>query len=326
MRDAYLYHRWLPTRSTDNCRITVRHMLNYNWFYVRAAQNHRPRFLKLRAHLLVLVFAQRQTFTDMLRLAARNVAAMRSRTFQTTMVMRPLASSTSKGDGVTRNSIPESSSAPLQERTGGFFSRILAPSEGKRNPLLAALGYYSRESVALGAGANLYQQLRVRSESAARALSVARGGAQPFVLRFEMLSIHVYLSLYRLRQEKGSTLESDCSTVMQCVFDVFWTDVRNRMLIEEEGMTLIPSGRWVKECEQMFFGMALAFDDSWDDRDKFAAAAQRNVTSVRSDVNAFVDYMYREKARLDKLPVEAVLQQKQVWSPEFESLKWSRAK
>ncbi len=262
----------------------------------------------------------------MLGLAARNAAALRSRSYQSAMIIRPLASSTSKRDGVTSQEIPQPPTTAQPRERPGFLTRMLLPKENKRNPLLAALGYYSRESVALGAGSNLYEQLRLRSEDAARALSVARGGAQPFVLRFEMLSIHVYLSLYRLRQEKGSALESDCTTIMQCIFDVFWTDVRNRMLIQEEGMTLIPSGRWVKECEQMFFGMALAFDDSWDNRKKFAEAVQRNVTSVRSDVDAFVDYMYKEKERLDKLPIEAVLQQKQIWSPAFKSVKWSHAK
>lgn len=257
----------------------------------------------------------------MFRVAARRAAGLHQRNVQTSLMLRPFAT---KGvGGVTANqkaAAPQTPKTETQEQNG-FLSRILSPStnENNRNPLLAALGYYSRESVALGAGTTLYEQVRKRSEDAVSELSKSRDGAQPFVLRFEMLSIHVYLSLYRLRQEKGTTLESDCSTVMQCLFDVFWTDVRNRMLIKEEGMTLIPSGRWVKECESMFFGMALAFDDSWHDRAAFKEAVHRNVTTVRNDIDSFVDYMYREKSRLDQLPIEAVLQQKQIWSPRFKS-------
>lgn len=74
-----------------------------------------------------------------------------------------------------------------------------------------------------------------------------------------MLELHVYLVIRRLRGEKGR--EADVARGMQTLFDVFWTDVRNRMLIEEEEITLIPSGKWIKECEQRFFGLALALDD-----------------------------------------------------------------
>ncbi len=133
-----------------------------------------------------------------------------------------------------------------------------------------------------------------------------------------MLAVHVYLTLRRLRREKGSALEADCKTVMQCVFDVFWTDVRNRMLIKEEGMTLIPSGRWVKECEQMFFGMAVAFDDASEDKEAFRGAMMRNITSVRNkDADGFFRYLWNEKERLDAMPMETFMEEKEVWSPVF---------
>lgn len=257
----------------------------------------------------------------MLRLGAHN-AASALRTRLSANSLRALCSATGKGNGsdVTAAAVAAGGNrAPrTSDRQGGLFSRLLGPGQGDgRNPFLAALGYYSRESVALGAGTSLYTQLRARAEDTSRAISSSRGGTQPFVLRFEMLSVHVYLSLHRLRREKGSPLEADCKTVMQCIFDVFWTDVRNRMLIEEEGMTLIPSGRWVKECEQMFFGMALAFDDAWDDRNALANAVRRNITSARPDVDGFVRYMWEEKKRLDKIPIEWVMQEKEIWNPRF---------
>lgn len=189
---------------------------------------------------------------------------------------------------------------------------------GGQNPILSALGYYSRESVGLGAGRAVYDQLRVRAQSAMDVVSQDKDREKPFALRFQMLSVHVYLTLRRLRVEKGSSFEADCTTIMQCIFDLFWTDVRNRMLIGEEGMTLIPSGRWVRECEQMFFGMATAFDEAWDDKDAFRAAIDRNVTSVKDkDVDAFFRYMWTEKERLDALSMEKFLQEQEIWSPNF---------
>lgn len=215
---------------------------------------------------------------------------------------------------------------PAASPSKSLLSRLISPpSDERRNPLLAALGYYSRESIAMGAGGHLYETLRDRSSSATLALQSKSKSSAPFTLRFEMLSVHVYLTLYRLRQEKGTALESDCTMVMQCIFDLFWTDVRNRMLIQEEGMTLIPSGRWVKECEQMFFGMAVSFDENWNSKSDFKNAVKRNITSVRPNVDPFVDYMYRERNRLDKVPIESILRQKPVWSPHFDPHgKWSK--
>lgn len=256
----------------------------------------------------------------MLRLGASHTAvALRNRLAASALRARPLCAAAGKGGGIGTTA-PAEGNAPTQNerRADGLLARLLgAEKKSGRSPFLAALGYYSRESVALGAGATLYGQLRARAEDASKVLNAPRGGAQPFVLRFEMLSVHVYLTLHRLRREKGSPLEADCKTIMQCIFDVFWTDVRNRMLIQEEGMTLIPSGRWVKECEQMFFGMALAFDDAWDDRQAFAAALRRNVTSARGDVDTFVDYMWKERERLDRISLEMILLEKETWSAKF---------
>lgn len=196
--------------------------------------------------------------------------------------------------------------AAQPQRPTGLLGRLLAPGEGGRNPILAALGYYSSESRAIGAGNALYEQSLARAEAAAAVEGEVKGAFAP---RFEMLAVHVYLTLRRLRAEKGSVYESEVKTVMQCLFDVFWTDVRTRMIMKENDMKLIASGKWIKDCEQRFFGMALAFDETWGDQGKFCAAIKRNVTCLNGDptrIERFRAYMERERLRLDETPIEQI--------------------
>lgn len=187
-----------------------------------------------------------------------------------------------------------------------ILSRLLASPDGRQNPILAALGFYSAESRAIGAGNTLYKQALMRADAAA---AVEAREVRDFAPRFEMLSVHVYLTLRRLRAEKGSPFESEIKTVMQCLFDMFWTDVRTRMIMQEHGMNLIQSGKWIKDCEQRFFGMALAFDEAWGDEQKMKEAIERNVTCMEADaqrIDRFRKYMVRERARLDKATVEQI--------------------
>lgn len=206
--------------------------------------------------------------------------------------------STSSDDGSTRD----------KPRTPAdiILSRLLKGRDGRQNPILSALGFYSPESRAIGAGNALYKVALKRADEAA---SVEAGESKDFAPRFEMLSVHVYLTLRRLRAEKGSPFEAEVKTVMQCLFDVFWTDVRTRMIMQEHGMNLIQSGKWIKDCEQTFFGMALAFDEAWEDDQKMSKAIARNVTCLKSNdsrVNHFRRYMIRERAKLDKTTVEQI--------------------
>ena len=218
-----------------------------------------------------------------------------------------LAGGTTRSRGFG-NAPPENAS-----RTNRLLWRLLKPGADGRNRILAALGYYSAESRALGTGNSLYGEiLRVSCTHCTQ-----RKEPESFPARFEMIAVHVYLTLRRLRSEKGSPLQTHVETVMQCMFDVFWTDVRNRLIIREAGLKLLASGKWVKHCERMFFGMALSFDESWLEREKMLAAVKRNITSLNADdreVRRFVNYMFKEKSRLDKIPIQSILDGAQVWN------------
>lgn len=136
-------------------------------------------------------------------------------------------------------------------------------------------------------------------------------GTKAFAPRYEMLSVHIYLILRRLRAEKGSESEAEVKTVMQCLFDLFWTDVRKRMMMEENGLKLLQSAKWIKDCEQRFFGMALAFDEAWGNDRLMRESISRNITCLRQDelrVERFRHYMTRERNRLDALLVDQIYQ------------------
>lgn len=215
-----------------------------------------------------------------------------------TCLTRPRTLCTKSGDDIIERG--------EKKKPNGFLSRLLASPDGQRNPFLAALGYYSAESRAIGAGNNLYRQALQRSQAVAAAETEDPDGFAP---KYEMLSVHIYLTLRRLRAERGTPHEAEVKTAMQCLFDVFWIDVRERMLMKERGMKLLESGKWIKECEQRFFGMALAFDEVWGNDDMMRDSIRRNVTSLEGKnekVERFRRYMATEHIRLENLTLEQI--------------------
>lgn len=247
----------------------------------------------------------------------------------TRTVLRHRASTSAEPHPPSSASPSEASSRPPRESAtaapSGLLSRLLSPTAaGGKNTILSALGYYSEESRAIGAATTLYRQATAR---AAEMPAVAAGGSDgqlaPFSARFEMLSIHVYIVLRRLRKEKGAAHEANVSKAMQTLFDVFWTDVRNRMLIKEEGMRLISSGKWIKECEQRFFGMALAIDDCLEkdnvqeSREELRKVLSRNITCLARDeskVNELAGYVLAQLAAHDKTPFNYIWEEGLTWS------------
>lgn len=234
---------------------------------------------------------------------ALRLAAVASR-YQTNIL--PHSSRLTKPRALCTKSESGTTEEGVKERPSSFFSRLIASHDGQRSPLLVALGYYSAESRAIGVGNELYKQALQRSQAATEAEVEDPDAFRP---KYELLSVHIYLTLQRLRAEKGSPFEADVKTAMQCLFDVFWADVRERMLIEEHGMRLLESGKWVKECERRFFGMALAFDEAWEDDDKMRDSIQRNITCLEGDeekVERLRKYMAAERARLGSKTLEQI--------------------
>lgn len=203
-------------------------------------------------------------------------------------------------------------------RRAGFLARLLGLDGSGESLFLRMLGYYSVESKAIGAANSLYGQILQRANSA---LSAEFSDAQrsAFVPQYEMLALHIYITLHRLRFEKGSVYEKDATIAMQTLFENFWNDVRTRMMMEEHKLTLLQSAKWIKQCEKNFFSMALDFDEAWGNEDKFRERITKHITSLNSDPkksSRFLHYMQRERARLNKMSI-AQIWGGECWDPSY---------
>lgn len=212
------------------------------------------------------------------------------------------------------------------------------------------LGYYSTESKAIGVANSLYSQILSRSTSTVNSEfpeaheassdpstqtsttppsttsdpspdSEMAPNRKDFLPQYEMMALHVYLTLRRLREESGGAFEADVKIAMQTLFDKFWTDVRYRMMIKEHELTLLQSGKWIKVCEKNFFSMALAFDEALNgSADKMQQCIGKHIKSLRNDsrkIARFHLYMMRERQRLNKIPMEQLWQGQDYWKGEY---------
>jgi cytochrome b pre-mRNA-processing protein 3 len=90
--------------------------------------------------------------------------------------------------------------------------------------------------------------------------------------RFEMLSLHLFMILHRLRAEEGAA-----KAVAQELTDYFFQDVDHSLRELGIGDHGIP--RRVKKLGRMFYGRATAYGHALDEKDRAALAAslKRNV-------------------------------------------------
>lgn len=202
-----------------------------------------------------------------------------------------------------------------------FLDRLLAPDESGQSPVLRMLGYYSPESRAIGAARSMYDQMLERSRATLIA-EFSQDDQKKFVPQYEMLAIHVYLTLQRLRKESGSEFEKDVKVAMQTLFDIFWSDVRYRMMIQENDLTAMSSAKWVRQCERNFFSMALAFDETWQDHSKMIDKISIHLTSLKNDpesIHRIHTYMRKERQRLETVSVEQMWEGV-CWDPKYPAL------
>lgn len=96
--------------------------------------------------------------------------------------------------------------------------------------------------------------------------------------RFEMLSLHVFLFLHRLRSETGTAVE-----IAQEVVDFFFLDVDHSLRELGIGDAGVP--KRMKKLARMFYGRTGSYSESLDagDRSAFAAALGRNIMPETAD-------------------------------------------
>lgn len=90
--------------------------------------------------------------------------------------------------------------------------------------------------------------------------------------RFEMISLHVFLFLHRMRGEGGPAAD-----LAQAVTDEFFLDVEHSL--RELGIGDLGVPKRMKKLARMFYGRANAYGEAIDsgDRQALAAALKRNI-------------------------------------------------
>lgn len=126
--------------------------------------------------------------------------------------------------------------------------------------------------------------------------------------RFEMLSLHVFLFLHRLRGASGAAGE-----LAQEVTDLFIHDIDRSL--RELGIGDMGIPKRVKKLARMFYGRAKAYGAALDegDADALASAMRRNIRPENEDwreAGRLAQYTLRAYRHLADQPVELILKGK----------------
>lgn len=147
--------------------------------------------------------------------------------------------------------------------------------------LLSLAGFHGRTSTLIRHANYMYHNCLERTDDPK--LVQALGLSDEFVSRFELLSLHIWMCLARLRMD-GKT----GSKLSQELFDNFWDDMMNE--IRAKGVKELAVNKHLVELQERFFGAALAYDESMSPESKdadmvLAAALWRNLYSGEPDVS-----------------------------------------
>jgi len=123
--------------------------------------------------------------------------------------------------------------------------------------------------------------------------------------RFEMLSVHVFLFLHRMRNETGAARE-----VAQILTDEFFADVE--LSLRELGIGDLGVPKRMKKLAKMFYGRTMAYAEALErgDRLALAAALARNIRPDSTDwpqADALAGYVMEADRHLAGQGIEEVL-------------------
>lgn len=121
--------------------------------------------------------------------------------------------------------------------------------------------------------------------------------------RFEMLSLHAFLVLNRLKREASA------KDFAQTLFDIMFADLDRG--VREMGATDIGVGKRVKALARGFYGRVAAYDKGLVDQAELEAALRRNlfgtVQAAPENVAAAARYLREQAAALASVPLDALL-------------------
>ncbi|GJQ14456.1 hypothetical protein GpartN1_g6247.t1 [Galdieria partita] len=174
----------------------------------------------------------------------------------------------------------------LKEIWPKLFDTTLPTS--KQYTLLKLLGFYSKESQSMAAGARLYTDCIKRTDDEQFGLLKALELERKFLPRFQSTALHFWLSLCRLRavgqpldgktrlelpvgdqvvspdrtvfSEHRTKLCRECSLLSNGAYDRFWREM-SRRLYQEEGLNSRQVSKYSTELEKIFYGSLLLLDE-----------------------------------------------------------------
>jgi cytochrome b pre-mRNA-processing protein 3 len=122
--------------------------------------------------------------------------------------------------------------------------------------------------------------------------------------RFEMLALHAFLVLNRLKREHDAT-----AGFAQALFDAMFADMDRAL--REMGVGDLTVGRRVKEMAQGFYGRIAAYEKGLADRSALIAALGRNLYGTAApsgrQLAVAADYVERQAAALRAQPTAKLL-------------------
>jgi cytochrome b pre-mRNA-processing protein 3 len=122
--------------------------------------------------------------------------------------------------------------------------------------------------------------------------------------RFELLALHAFLVLHRLKREHDAT-----ARFAQALFDAMFADLDRAL--REMGAGDLGIGRRIKAMATGFYGRIAAYEKGLEDEPALLAALRRNLYGTAAPSEAQLaraaDYMHRQAAALAAQPVAGLL-------------------
>lgn len=130
--------------------------------------------------------------------------------------------------------------------------------------------------------------------------------------RFEVLALHIFLVLNRLKRETG-----EAAAFAQELFDTMFADLDSAL--REMGAGDLGVGRRVQAMAKGLYGRIAAYERGLGDEAEMAAALRRNLfgtsTASAAQLAAFSAYARRQIAALAAQPVTALIAGRVAFAP-----------
>lgn len=156
------------------------------------------------------------------------------------------------------------------------------------------------------------------SQARSRELYLNAGVPDTIEGRFEMVMLHVFLILRRLKAASGADV-APAKAFGQRIFDIFFDDMDQTL--REIGVGDLSVGKKIKALASSFYGRVAAYDeglDASDDPSVLEAALRRNVFPEMeppvAEVEALAAYVRDVRAALDAEPITGLLKGKAVFA------------